>query len=237
MNIELEKSHFKKEIKSYVLRSRMSVSQKISLQNFWGDYGVSVDKGRLDFGVIFGRQAPTVLEIGFGMGNSLLELAEQHPDLNFIGIEVHKPGIGAILLNIRKKQLSNLRIICKNAIEVLNNHILDNSLFGVLLFFPDPWPKRRHHKRRIVQPHFVDIIHQKLQRSGYFHLATDVTDYAKHMSKVIYNHQGFTKITKNEKFIGSLERPKTKFAERGKDLGHEINDLLFIKKGFLGEHL
>jgi tRNA (guanine-N7-)-methyltransferase len=228
MKIDIERAEHKREIKSFVLRARLTASQRQALKELWPFFGIDLSNQELDLSSLFPTSRPLVLEIGFGMGNSLIHLAETNPDCNFIGIEVHKPGVSLVLSQIAKKKLTNLRLICSDAINVLQQNISDESLSSVLLFFPDPWPKRRHHKRRIVQPHFVDIIHRKLQKNGYFHLATDVNSYALHMEKTVKSHQGFTIIDKNPSDY-FLERPKTKFELRGEKLGHSITDLIFQK--------
>lgn len=221
---------YKREIKSYVLRSRMTASQKFGFDHFWSVFGLEILDKKLDIPSIFSRSGPTILEIGFGMGGSLIQLAETHPMINFLGIEVHKPGVGALLSAINDKKLENIRVFCANAVEVLEKSIPDNTLSGVLLFFPDPWPKRRHHKRRIVQLPFVNLIHQKLLSNGYFHLATDVKQYAHAMMAVMKNQPGFTIMKTPEEISCYLERPKTKFERRGENLGHIITDLIYRKR-------
>lgn len=214
----------KRQIKSFVIRSRLTLRQACALSELWDHYGVEVDEKALNFSEIFQNQAPVILEIGFGMGGSLLQLALQYPHLNFLGVEVHKPGVGALLADLAKAQICNVRIISKDASWVLDKNLPDESLLGVLLFFPDPWPKRRHHKRRIVQPLFVNKINQKLMPNGYFHLATDVSDYAAHMQRVIALHSGFAMIKEHS---SAIKRPKTKFEARGERLGHKITDLIY----------
>lgn len=182
------------------------------------------DDKTLDFQQIFRRIAETILEIGFGMGDTLVEMAEQNPQKNFIGIEVFRPGIGSILQQIHAKQLKNIRIIHHDAVEVLQNYIADNSLAGVQIFFPDPWPKRRHHKRRLIQTAFIKLIQQKLKSQGFLHIATDWEDYAKHVKKNFVGITGWV-----EKKVESFDRPITKFEQRGKELQHQIWDLAWIK--------
>jgi len=227
--MQSEQVRFRREVKSYMLRTRMTPSQAFAFRHYWPLYGVDIDfKEKLDLAVLFERQAPLLLEIGFGMGDCLLSLAENYPHLNFLGIEVHKPGIGALLSKIQEKSLSNIRIICYDAVTVLASLLPNNCLSGVLLFFPDPWPKRRHHPRRIVQPAFVDHIYKKLQEGGFFHLATDVEEYATHMLNILTAHDGFAILNNQDAKL--LQRPKTKFERRGEALGHPITDLVFMKR-------
>ena len=147
---------------------RFTKAQREAIKQLFPVYGLSLDDELLDFNKIFGRVAETILEIGFGMGDTLVEMAEQNPQKNFIGIEVFRPGIGSILQQIDARQLKNIRIIHHDAVEVLQNYIADNSLAGVQIFFPDPWPKRRHHKRRLIQEKFAKLIQQKLKSQGFF---------------------------------------------------------------------
>lgn len=218
----------KREIRSYVLRSRMTSLQITSLEQYWSLYGVDLDNQMLNFSSLFNRDASVIIEIGFGMGSSLITMAKMYPEINFLGIEVHKPGIGALLAKIVENKLSNVRVIADNAVKVLQQAIPDNSLLGVLVFFPDPWPKRRHHKRRLVQAEFVQAVENKLQPGGYLHLATDVIGYANHMAAIVSSQANLTIINKN-KSGDLLTRPKTKFEQRGERLEHSITDLCFLK--------
>ena len=221
---------YKREIKSYVLRSRMTSRQRLAMEQFWPSFGVAFSRDLLDFNKLFGRPAATILEIGFGMGTSLLRLAMANPSINFLGVEVHKPGIGALLAAINERKISNIRIICADALAVLQEVIPDNSLLGTLLYFPDPWPKRRHHKRRIVQHSFVSLVYQKLCPKGYLHLATDVKEYANYMSQIMKCHPTLSIMDEQNFIAESLTRPKTKFELRGRELGNTITDLIFIKR-------
>jgi tRNA (guanine-N7-)-methyltransferase len=166
------------------------------------------------------------------MGDTLVTMAEREPAKNFIGIEVFRPGIGSILQQMHAKQLKNLRIIYHDAVEVLENHIADHSLSGVQIFFPDPWPKRRHHKRRLIQPEFVALVWQKLKPGGFLHLATDWEDYAKHMVKVLTQgkkNKGWRNLAKEGMFLShSSHRPVTKFERRGKKLNHQIWEVFLV---------
>lgn len=211
-------------IRSFALREgRFTKAQREAIKQLFPIYGLSLGDKPLDFQQIFGCVAETILEIGFGMGDTLVEMAERNPQKNFIGIEVFRPGIGSILQQIHTKQLKNIRIIHHDAVEVLQNYIANNSLAGVQIFFPDPWPKRRHHKRRLIQTPFVKLIQQKLKAQGFLHIATDWEDYAKHVKKIFTGVEGWV-----EKKVESFDRPITKFEQRGKKLQHQIWDMIFV---------
>ena len=218
-------------IKSFVLRQgRLSAGQQKALETQWPQFGLSVEDGLLDFQQVFGREAPTVVEIGFGMGSSLAEMAEAHPHQNYIGIEVHRPGVGALLKLIEQKGLTNIRVFNHDAIEVLEKCIPQNALSAVYLFFPDPWHKKRHHKRRIVQPAFAQTIHAHLQPGGQFHMATDWENYAEHMMAVMSDAPNFRNLSGPGQFTPRPDyRPLTKFEARGQRLGHGVWDLIFEK--------
>lgn len=184
----------------------------------------------LDYSAVFGNDQPVILEIGFGNGASLLQMAQQAPQHNFIGVEVHRPGVGKLINDAQKAGVHNLRVFCDDAIEVLARNIADGSLAGVQLFFPDPWHKKRHHKRRIVQPEFAQTIRHKLNIGGYFHMATDWQPYAEHMLEVMSAAEGY----RNQAGPGQYSpkpayRPDTKFEKRGERLGHGVWDLVFIR--------
>ncbi len=221
-----------RQVRSYVRRqARFSQGQKQALLELWPHYGVELSEQALDFHKLFGRKAPVIVEIGFGMGGSLLTMAKAAPDKDFIGIEVHKPGIACLMRASNEQQLTNLRIFKIDANDVLQQAIPDNSLAGVQLFFPDPWPKKRHHKRRIVQAEFVQLVWRKLQVGGFFHLATDWQDYAEHMLTVLEASQGFVNQAKAGQFSERpATRPLTKFEQRGQRLGHGVWDLVYLKR-------
>lgn len=216
-------------IKSFVIRAgRMTQGQKQAIETGWKDFGLELEQGLLDYQQIFKRTAPVTLEIGFGMGQSLCTMAEQAPEQDFIGIEVHKPGVGALITILQDKQLNNVRVFNCDAIEVLNNCIADNSLDRLLLFFPDPWHKKHHHKRRIVQPEFAQLVRSKLKVGGIFHMATDWQPYAEHMLEVMQIAQGYKNLATDNSYVPRPEeRPKTKFETRGERLGHGVWDLKF----------
>ena len=181
----------------------------------------------LDLNQLFNRKAPKVIEIGFGNGASLAEMAKSKPDTDFLGIEVHRPGVGQLLNLIDKNGLSNLRVACTDAVELLKHRIADNSLDRLQLFFPDPWHKKRHHKRRIIQPDFVKLLAKKIKLGGHLHMATDWQHYAEQMLTDFSDNTNF-KNCADDKYIPRPDyRPLTKFEHRGQKLGHGIWDLLY----------
>jgi len=213
----------RRTIRSFVLRGgRVTAAQKKALEALWPEYGIDESSGPLDLAREFGREAPTIVEIGFGNGDSLVAMAADDPETNFIGVEVHEPGVGHCLLALDRCKLPNVRIIRGDAVEVLRNQVADGSLSGVHLFFPDPWPKKRHHKRRIVQPDFIALLQRKLEPGGIFHAVTDWADYAEHIEAVVAANGAFETVE-----IGGNARPQTKFERRGKRLGHEIVEHTF----------
>jgi len=219
-------------VRSYVLRQgRMTPAQREALDTLWGRYGVNLADTDLDLDVLFGRHAPRALEIGFGMGDALAAMAEAHPEQDYLGIEVHRPGVGSLLRQIEQRGLSNVRVMCADAVQVLEQHITDRSLDAVHLFFPDPWPKRRHHKRRLVQEQFVALIAKKLKPNGVFHFATDWQEYAEQVLDVMGNAPEFINAAGNGNFSPQPDyRPLTKFERRGQRLGHQVWDLVFYKR-------
>lgn len=218
-------------IRSFVRREgRMTPSQERAFNTLWQQYGLMLEQGVLDLEKIFNRKAPCVLEIGFGMGQSLAQQAEQHSEKNYLGIEVHRPGVGALLAAIENNNLPNIRIFCVDAVEVLKQCLPDESLDLIQIFFPDPWPKRRHNKRRLIQPAFIELLHRKLKSSGKLHLATDWQDYAEQMLVVMSAAQGWKNVAGENNFSPRPEdRPLTKFEKRGEKLGHGVWDLIFEK--------
>lgn len=216
-------------IKSFVMRAgRMTEGQQRGLDNGWPRFGLTLEAGAQDLDRLFGRRAPRTLEIGFGMGHSLLEMAAAAPQEDFIGIEVHRPGVGALLSGLLAQDLSNVRVYACDALEVLRHCIPDASLDRVLLFFPDPWHKARHNKRRIVQPAFAELVRSKLKPGGILHMATDWQPYAEHMLEVMDVAPGYLNLAGDERFVARPpERPITKFERRGERLGHGVWDLKF----------
>lgn len=230
---DVEKKPFLRKIRSFVRREgRLTRGQQRGLEILWPQYGIEHDIGMLDLDQIFGRQAPRVLEIGFGNGASLAEQAKQHPEIDFLGIEVHRPGVGNLLQVIEAEGLTNIRVMQEDAVEILKDQIPLASLDKVQLFFPDPWHKKKHHKRRIVQLDFVEVLRQRLKLTGHFHMATDWQQYAEHMLEVMMAAEGFSNTSKTGDYVPRPEsRPLTKFEQRGHRLGHGVWDLIFEKTG------
>ncbi|MBU2971854.1 tRNA (guanosine(46)-N7)-methyltransferase TrmB [Pseudoalteromonas sp. C2R02] len=226
-----ESGKYIRTIRSFVKREgRLTNGQANALEKSWPTMGLMHEDGSLDFKATFGNDNDVVLEIGFGMGKSLVEMAANAPQTNFIGIEVHRPGVGACLLDADVAQVTNLRVYEHDAIEVLADCIADNSLSRVQLFFPDPWHKKRHHKRRIVQAEFVENLRKKLKIGGVFHMATDWENYAEHMLEVMNLSDKFKNQSQNNDYMPRPDfRPLTKFEKRGHRLGHGVWDLMFEK--------
>lgn len=216
-------------IKSFVMRSgRMTEGQQRGLDLGWPKFGLQLEDGLRDFDQVFGRSAPRTFEIGFGMGHATLEMAAAAPEQDFIGVEVHKPGVGALLNGMLTQNLSNIRVYSCDALEVLRDCVADASLNRLLLFFPDPWHKSRHHKRRIVQPAFAELVRQKLKIGGVLHMATDWEQYAEHMLEVLNVAPGYRNLAADGRCVERpSERPVTKFERRGERLGHGVWDLKF----------
>lgn len=218
-----------RRIRSFVRRQgRLTKGQQLALDNYWPEMGVEFQQEPLDMVALFGREAPLVLEIGFGMGASLVTMAQNNPHQNFLGIEVHAPGVGACLASAKEAGVENLRVMCHDAVEVLQKMIPDNSLRMVQLFFPDPWHKARHNKRRIVQVPFAELVMRKLKLGGVFHMATDWEDYATHMLEIMSSVDGYKNLSEGNDYVPRPEtRPLTKFEQRGQRLGHGVWDLMF----------
>lgn len=217
-----------RKIRSFVRREgRITPGQQRALQELWPRYGLAADTP-LDLAAIFGRSAPCTLEIGFGNGDALATMAGQQPDTDFIGIEVHRPGVGRLLQQLDEHKLTNVRIMCDDAVQILKTCLPDNSLDRLLLFFPDPWHKKRHHKRRIVQPDFIGLLAQKIKPGGILHMATDWEDYAGHMLEVAGASAAFRNCSGTGNYsLRPDYRPVTKFERRGQRLGHGVWDLLY----------
>ena len=223
----------RKGIKSFVKRvGRVTNAQSEALEKYYDKYNLAPEGSeQLDKEKIFGRSAPVVFEIGFGNGDSLAKMAAAAPENDYIGIEVHRPGIGHLLNLTEQAGLKNVRIMEGDAVEVLQNNMPDGFLHGVQLFFPDPWPKKRHFKRRIVQPSWVNKIYAKLEKGGFLHMATDWENYAEHMMEVLEADERFENPNGAGNFAPRPEhRPETKFERRGIDLGHGVWDLIYTKK-------
>ncbi|HHM04204.1 MAG TPA: tRNA (guanosine(46)-N7)-methyltransferase TrmB [Gammaproteobacteria bacterium] len=221
----------RRRIRSFVRREgRFTPGQRRAFDTLWPGYGIDPAPGFLDFDALFGRRAPRVLEIGFGNGDNLLHMAACEPDTDFLGIEVYRPGVGRLFHHLRERDIRNVRVICDDAVAALQQRIPDASLDKVLLFFPDPWPKKRHHKRRLVQTAFVELVGKKLKPGGCFHVATDWEEYAEHVLALMAGAPGFLNLAGSARYA---KRPPyrvcTKFEQRGQRLGHVIRDLLFRK--------
>jgi len=218
-------------IRSFVRRQgRMTAGQNRAMQTLWPVFGIPLQQSLVDWPKEFGREAPLVVEIGFGMGTSLIEQALAEPHLNFVGIEVHTPGVGSCLIDIEQSQIKNLRLINDDAIKALDWMFADNAMQRVQLYFPDPWHKKRHNKRRIVKTEFVETIHNKLTDGGLFHMATDWQPYAENMLEVMKEAKGFKNQAEDNRYVPRPDfRPVTKFEKRGQRLGHGIWDLIFEK--------
>lgn len=217
-------------IRSYVIRGgRLTDSQSKAIARYWQDYVIEYRVQILDLSALFPQQAPLTVEIGFGMGDSLLEMAAAAPQQNFLGIEVHKPGVGKLLHGLADRQLTNLRVMCHDAKEVVEHCLAPDSVQRFLVFFPDPWHKKRHNKRRIIQPAFVSLLASRLQPGGTLHLATDWQPYAEHMLEVLEASSEFSNANGPNQFWPDPDRPETKFERRGQRLGHGVWDLLYEK--------
>ena len=217
-----------RRIRSFIRRQgRITQGQQLALANHWDRYCLD-PHADYDFDRVFGRTAPLIVEIGFGTGDSLAKMAAANPDNDYIGIEVHKPGVGHLMLLLDQQGLTNVRIYCHDAMDIIEHKIAEHSLSGVHLFFPDPWPKKKHHKRRIVRPDFIELLTKKLKPEGYFHAATDWQNYAEHMLQVLSAGAGLSNASPTGAYCERPEyRPLTRFEQRGLRLGHGVWDLIF----------
>lgn len=227
--VPAEESRPMRAIKSFVMRAgRMTEGQQRGLELGLAKFGLELADGMRDFDQVFGRSAPRTFEIGFGMGGATLEMAVAEPEHDFIGVEVHRPGVGALLNGVLAQNLTNLRVYSYDAMEVLRDCIADASLDRVLLLFPDPWHKARHNKRRIVRPEFAELIRQKLKVGGVLHMATDWQPYAEFMLEIMQVAPGYRNVAPDGGCVERPpERPVTKFERRGERLGHGVWDIKF----------
>jgi len=217
-------------IRSFVLRQgRFSPGQQRAYEMLMPRFGIPFSPTFLDLEAVFGRKAPKILEIGFGMGETTAKIAAEHPENDYLGVEVHIPGVGALLKRIDEQALTNIRIIRHDAVEVVRTMLPPGCLDGVHIFFPDPWPKKRHHKRRLLQPQFAELLATRLAPGGYLHAATDWQEYAEHMLATLSAvadldnpHGGFA--------VRPSARPQTKFETRGRRLGHDSWDVIFRRR-------
>lgn len=219
----------RRPIRSYVLRQgRVSNAQRRAHETLLPRYGVPFNAAPLDLDALFGREAPHVLEIGSGMGETTVEIAARRPDTDFLAVEVHTPGVGSLLKQIEERELTNVRVIQHDAVDVLEQMIAAAALDGVHVFFPDPWPKKRHHKRRLLQSPFVKLLASRLKRGGYVHVATDWEEYAQQVLQVL-SAEPLLANTAQDYAPRPAYRPLTKFEERGLKLGHGVWDVIFIR--------
>ena len=223
--------HPHRAIRSFVVRAgRMTTAQERAWRELWPRFGIETGGEPLDLAALFGREAPRTLEIGFGNGESLVTLAQAHPDRDYLGVEVHRPGVGHLMLRAEELGLCNVRAICRDAVEVLQQCIVPGALDEVLLYFPDPWPKKRHHKRRIVQPAFVALVASRLRPGGVLRMATDWQPYAEHMLEVATGCDALRNVAATGDYVPRPDsRPVTRFERRGQRLGHGVWDLAFSR--------
>ncbi|HYL03984.1 MAG TPA: tRNA (guanosine(46)-N7)-methyltransferase TrmB [Steroidobacteraceae bacterium] len=218
-----------RSIRSFVIRAgRITAAQQRALGELWPRYGVEYQPQPLELAALFGRDAPRTLEIGFGNGDNLLALALAHPERDYLGVEVHRPGIGRLLLALAERRLSNVRIVGHDAVEVLEHQIVPASLDEILVLFPDPWPKKRHHKRRLIRPAFVALLARALTPGGMLRLATDWEPYALEMLATLAAARELRNLAADGGFVPRPpERLPTRFESRGARLGHPVFDLAF----------
>jgi tRNA (guanine-N7-)-methyltransferase len=225
-------AHHPRAVRSFVTRSgRITTAQERALETLWPKYGVQLGAAPLDLEAVFGRAARRVVEIGFGNGDNLLALASSRPADDFLGIEVHRPGVGRLLLQLEERKLANVKVACHDAVEVLERHLVGQCLDEILILFPDPWPKKRHHKRRLIQPAFVALLADRLKRGGSVRLATDWEPYAFDMLTVLAGEPRLRNAASDGGFVPRpAERSPTRFERRGERLGHQVWDMEFRRE-------
>jgi tRNA (guanine-N7-)-methyltransferase len=223
----------RREIRSFVRREgRMTPAQKRALDELWPKFGVEPPDGRAEPARLFGRDAPVVMEIGFGNGEHLLARAAAEPGRDFLGVEVHRPGAGRVMNGAHAAGLGNLRVACHDAVEVLRDWLPERCLAEIVVYFPDPWPKKRHHKRRLVQPGFARLAASRLAPGGLLRLATDWGEYARHMRETLDAEPMLENLAGAAGFVPRpAGRPLTRFESRGMKLGHEVFDLVYRRVG------
>jgi tRNA (guanine-N7-)-methyltransferase len=219
----------RRPVRSFVLRGgRLTDGQKRALDELWPRWGIGPGSGVLDFSATFGNDRPVILEIGFGDGDATWRMAEAEPQHNFLAVEVHRPGVGRLLLKLEQRGIGNVRVVCADAVDVLQRRVAPAALEAVRIYFPDPWPKKRHHKRRILQPDFVDLLASRMRSGAILHLATDWAPYAEHMLDVLRGSDMFENLSPAGGSCSRPEwRPRTKYERRGERLGHPVSDLVF----------
>lgn len=228
----------RRSIRTYVIRGgRLTSGQARALDQLWPQFGIDPETAHrpLDFEALFGRKAPVIVEIGFGNGEATWQAAKACPEQDFIGVEVHKPGVGRLLMALDEHGLENVRIACMDAVTFMDDFIPPASLAGVRIYFPDPWPKKRHHKRRIVQPAFVAQLAESLAPGGILHLATDWAPYAEHIRELVSGSGAFSKLAAPDDLHERPQwrpelRPETRYERRGRKLGHRVFDLLYERR-------
>jgi tRNA (guanine-N7-)-methyltransferase len=220
-----------RHIRSFVLRAgRMTSAQERALADLWPNYGLNLGEDPVDLEAIFGRRAPRCLEIGFGVGEVIGSLAETHPHIDYVGIEVHRPGVGRLLLRAAQANVRNLRVICGDAVEILRDKLVNDSFDEILVFFPDPWHKKRHHKRRLIDVKFAASLAAKLRSGGVLRLATDWQDYAEQMLAVCNSNPRLASLSADGTYVARPDfRPPTRFERRGARLGLTVWDLAYTK--------
>ncbi|MGC3981798.1 MAG: tRNA (guanosine(46)-N7)-methyltransferase TrmB [Steroidobacteraceae bacterium] len=222
----------RRRVRSFVLRmGRMTAGQQRALDELWPQFGVEYTAAPLDLDQVFGRHAPRMIEIGFGTGEALHAYAQMHPEMDCLGIEVHRPGVGHLLLQANNTGLSNVRASYHDAVEVLTQQLPTASINAVHVFFPDPWHKTRHHKRRLIQTAFADLLARTLKPGGTLRLATDWQHYAEHMRAVLDSHPLFINTAGDAGYVPRpMDRPMTRFERRGHRLGHGVWDMAYLRR-------
>jgi tRNA (guanine-N7-)-methyltransferase len=221
-----------RRIRSFVLRAgRTTAAQERALEQLWPMFGLDLQDAPLDLARVFGREAPRCVEIGFGVGEVIGSLAEVNPAIDYLGIEVHRAGVGRLLLRAEQSSLKNLRVICHDAVDVLRDYIPDSSFDEVLIFFPDPWHKKRHHKRRLIEASFLALLSAKLRPGGILRMATDWQDYAEQMLIVCNAEPTLRSLSPDSSYVPRPDfRPATRFERRGERLGHGVWDLAYSRR-------
>ena len=225
----MDKEKARRPVRSYVLRQgRLTSGQAYALDNYWERYGIEFSKSKLDLDRVYARTAPKILDIGVGMGNTSIALALAHPENDYLAVEVHQPGVGSLLRLAQENNINNLRIICHDVVEVLSHQLPEHIIDHVYIFFPDPWPKKRHHKRRLISSEFLSLLIPKLTSHARIFIATDWQDLAEYIIKVCDNHPGIINLAgKGNAAPRPAWRPLTKFEQRGKELQHPVLDFIY----------
>ena len=228
-NVTEKKAAGKRPLRSFVLRGgRLTEGQKRAMDEYWPRFGIVKGELLLDFKTLFGNDAPVIMEIGFGNGDAIWQMAQARPAENYVGVEVHQPGVGHLLLKMKQHGIANIRIANDDAVEFLRERVPEESLAGVRIYFPDPWPKKRHQKRRLIQSSLIELMASRMCLGALFHLATDWEPYAMHMLEVMRSSDGFVNLSPSGDFCDRPEwRPQTKYERRGESLGHQVRDLLY----------